>query len=477
MNQQATAQVQQNIVAGSSSGRVLQRQCACGKHTVAGEECAECRQKREGMIQRAAVSAAPTNGVPPIVHDVLASSGQPLDAGTREFMEPRFGHDFSGVRVHTDAKAAESARAVNALAYTVGRDVVFGRGQYAPGTSGGRKLLAHELTHVVQQTNTSTFQKQLTVNSPSDHFEREADTIATQVVSGRNIKIKPSLADAGSPSIQRDLATPLPEAPASAQAELTDEEIRNAIAFNRARYDEANTRLIQDLLGGPVTGVWSQENILAIAATQEQYGLRKDGMVGFETFRFLNNEERLEGLPTSTANCLTSFRVIGPDTPALVRDTPTQCTLSGHFRTASQFSSRCNCSQFQYRQFIRGHFRLERGGVVTDLSGIFSDLPSGNLTPAFQEDGDTTDLPVNYGHRDQPADADPEDHYVDDRLADDQANGCRYRNEDFPGTTLTDCQSGDVYDADINFRGEIQRNGAPVESKFWNAVRGRFVAP
>ena len=84
---------------------ILQRKCACGQHTVAGSECEECRQKREGMMQRSAVSAAPVNSVPPIVHDVLSSSGQPLDAGTRAFMELRFGHDFSQVPVHTDARA------------------------------------------------------------------------------------------------------------------------------------------------------------------------------------------------------------------------------------------------------------------------------------------------------------------------------------------------------------------------------------
>lgn len=131
---------------------VLQRKCACGQHTLAGGECEECRKNREGMIQREAVNAAPVNSVPPIVHEVLSSSGQPLDAGTRAFMGPRFGYDFSQVRVHTDARAAESARAVGALAYTVGGDVVFGTGQYTPGTSKGRRLLAHELTHVVQQT-------------------------------------------------------------------------------------------------------------------------------------------------------------------------------------------------------------------------------------------------------------------------------------------------------------------------------------
>ena len=86
------------------------------------------------------------------IHGVLNSSGQPLDSGTRAYMEPRFGHDFSKIRIHADAKAAESARAINALAYTLGQDVVFGQGQYAPGTSEGRMLLGHELTHVVQQT-------------------------------------------------------------------------------------------------------------------------------------------------------------------------------------------------------------------------------------------------------------------------------------------------------------------------------------
>lgn len=106
------------------------------------------------MMQRKESGAAPSvvhrQSAPPIVHDVLHSSGQPLDPSTLGFMESRFGHDFSGVRVHSDERAADSARAVNALAYTVGRDVVFGAGQYAPGSMAGKRLLAHELTHVVQ---------------------------------------------------------------------------------------------------------------------------------------------------------------------------------------------------------------------------------------------------------------------------------------------------------------------------------------
>jgi|GEM_PF-5150205 len=90
--------------------------------------------------------------VPPIVHTALQSSGQALDPATRGFMEARFGHDFGRVRIHTDTKATEAAQAVNALAFTVGQDVVFGMGQYEPNTSAGKRLLAHELTHVVQQS-------------------------------------------------------------------------------------------------------------------------------------------------------------------------------------------------------------------------------------------------------------------------------------------------------------------------------------
>ena len=86
-----------------------------------------------------------------VVDEARRTPGEPLDAGTRAFMEPRFGHDFSAVRVHADGRAAQSAEAMGALAYTLGTDVVFGAGQYAPATGDGAKLLAHELTHVVQQ--------------------------------------------------------------------------------------------------------------------------------------------------------------------------------------------------------------------------------------------------------------------------------------------------------------------------------------
>jgi hypothetical protein len=86
-----------------------------------------------------------------VVNDVLNSHGQPLDRTTSSYMGSRFGHDFSKVRVHADSRAAEAAEAVNSYAFTFGTDIVFGSGQYSPQTNAGQQLLAHELTHVVQQ--------------------------------------------------------------------------------------------------------------------------------------------------------------------------------------------------------------------------------------------------------------------------------------------------------------------------------------
>ena len=142
----------------TGSPRTLQRKCACGDSIGSAGECEECAKKR-GSLQRAMrnneLGSRGDSLVPPIVHEVLRSRGRPLDLATRAFMEPRFGHNFGNVRVHTDARAAESTRAVNALAYTVGQDVVFREGHYAPETTVGKELLAHELTHAVQQSGRS----------------------------------------------------------------------------------------------------------------------------------------------------------------------------------------------------------------------------------------------------------------------------------------------------------------------------------
>ncbi len=147
-------------------------------------KCDKCRKKKL-LLRRAAVGLGQET-VPPIVHEVLRSPGQPLDVAARAFMEPRFGHDFSRVRIHSDPLAAESAGAVNALAYTVGSDVVFGQGQFRPGTIEGQISLAHELVHTIQQGFVAReipgpiglFDQ----TTPGADAEREADRISNNMI-------------------------------------------------------------------------------------------------------------------------------------------------------------------------------------------------------------------------------------------------------------------------------------------------------
>jgi hypothetical protein len=155
----------------------LQRSCACGQHAVGGE-CEECK-KKTATLQRSSNGSGCPKFAPPIVHEVLRSPGQPLDAPTRTIFEPTFHHDFSHVRVHTDEKAGESAQAVNALAYTVGSDVVFGPGQYQR-TQEGKELLAHELVHVIQQSSGASLHE-ITIGPADSEHEREADAVSREV--------------------------------------------------------------------------------------------------------------------------------------------------------------------------------------------------------------------------------------------------------------------------------------------------------
>jgi hypothetical protein len=133
------------------------------------QRCAGSRDNgKTECLQNTRAGATPALA-PPIVHEVLRSPGQPLDSKTRAFMEPRFGHDFSQVRLHTDQRAGQSARAINALAYTAGHHLVFGPNRYSPTASSSRRLIAHELAHFVQQrfaVNTPVLRRQSEPEKP-----------------------------------------------------------------------------------------------------------------------------------------------------------------------------------------------------------------------------------------------------------------------------------------------------------------------
>lgn len=187
---------------------LLQRKCACGGNPGADGECEACRKKK--LQRKAGAPPIESSGAPaPIVHEVLRTPGQPLDRTTREFMEPRFGCNFANVRVHTDAKAAEAARAACATAFTVGEHIVFSSGQFAPSTAAGLNLIGHELAHTIQQQGLEAG-----TMLPADHrAERAANAAADDAVADRPAtrpleKISPSVArqetddagiDAGAP--------------------------------------------------------------------------------------------------------------------------------------------------------------------------------------------------------------------------------------------------------------------------------------
>jgi hypothetical protein len=117
-------------------------------------KCDACAE--EDTVRRRADGQDGGGPAPASVREVLRSSGRPLDAASRAFFEPRFGYDFSSVRIHTDSAAAQSAQDIGALAYTLGRDIAFAAGQFAPYTAQGRHLMAHELAHTVQQSGAPT---------------------------------------------------------------------------------------------------------------------------------------------------------------------------------------------------------------------------------------------------------------------------------------------------------------------------------
>lgn len=142
-----------------------------------------------------------------------SSPGRPIETETRALMESRFGHDFGRVKVHTDARAAESARSLGASAYTVGSDVVFGAGRYSPGTPKGRRLLAHELAHVVQQRHAGAGTPE-TLNDPSDTAEKGADEAArvygaadSDTESSTRLRDRLRTSSLSRPAIQRAVAT------------------------------------------------------------------------------------------------------------------------------------------------------------------------------------------------------------------------------------------------------------------------------
>ncbi len=162
---------------GGGEGEAVQRACA---------HCDQEKQKEEDVMRKENGGGdASAKAAPAIVSEVLSSgAGQPMDGGTRQFMESRFGQDFSQVRIHTDSRAAESASAIQARAYTSGRDMVFGSGEYQPSSESGQRLLAHELVHVGQQGAIVTAERSIQRDVEGHNADAEKDTDYGEIIMG-----------------------------------------------------------------------------------------------------------------------------------------------------------------------------------------------------------------------------------------------------------------------------------------------------
>lgn len=194
------------------AGNVVQR---CG-----ATPCLACSQDDDrSIMRRRATGSAEPSSLPPVVREALPSSGLPLEPSVRSYFEPRFGRDFSTVRVHTDERAARAADAIDASAFTVGSSIWFGRGMYQPAAASGQRLLAHELAHTIQQHGRTAAQRSLRLGAASDPAEAAADRVADAVLAGNPV---PQTGSGGLVIRRAPKVSPVPNDPSQRSVEMDD---------------------------------------------------------------------------------------------------------------------------------------------------------------------------------------------------------------------------------------------------------------
>jgi hypothetical protein len=392
----------------------------------------EKKEEKPNVQKQEASSPAATTPSPGVTAQLESSSGKgrKLPPKTMREMSNSFGVDFKDVRVHEDSEAVSMNEELQAHAFTHGKDIYFNKGQFDPDSAHGKFLLAHELTHVVQQ-------------------------------------------GAAGEIIQRDLAIE-PTHPDVEEPGLSPAATKEAIQYNKDRYGRDATLLIQDIVGAEGTGNMDEDTIRLIALYQAQNGLKADGMVGPNTFNQLTSELAAEGASPDT--CLNMF-LVNVQTPMELHAAAVAGTANifGNFDIEIRFSPHCDCSRFEYRQFIGGDVTLN--GV--NINNLFGTIPGGGLPGLgnFIEDGNTTVASNGrLGHRNTQPNLAAQNEYLDPSGNIDMQNGCIYRSFDQPGLTSAQANPGDVYVFDIRFFGDILKDGKMVERKFWS-VRERIVIP
>jgi len=222
-------------------------------------KCAACEEEE---LQRKEAAPSAVSAIPSTVHQTLQSLGHSLDGGVQSFMEQRFGYDFSTVRIHDDPLANQSSTDINALAYTHGNHIVFGAGQYRLNTREGKHLLAHELTHVIQQKGDRVYRRRLSEEDKKQHLRSD------------RFKDNPRLQQAfnQSPTMQFGESS---EGVKEIQRALRDLGYQLPISFRKT---------------GDADGIFGSETRGVIKQFQHDNGIDEDGIVGRDTMQALDNK-------------------------------------------------------------------------------------------------------------------------------------------------------------------------------------------
>lgn len=365
-----------------------------------------------------------TSTAPSSVNQVVNQPGAPLSQSVQNNMQRKFGWNFSSVRVHTDSSAAKSASEINANAYTVGNHIAFAQGQYNPKGRSGQRLLAHELTHVVQQSGMTSANRQ--VNSATRDNEEEEE------VQARDQREPSVLSRAPAATLlQRDLAIEPPNPEAEPEA-LTAEEIQEAIDFNNdivTPIGEAGIAHVREVLGvSAQPAVIDADFVNAVLRWQAVQGLDEDGKLGPRTATPLFKEIGAEGGGRGELVSGPRYTPSSTITPPLIGG-----EKNAFFRMRAEFKNDPANKIFASCCEVRQYIRWDSASAAAMNNGIpHRGFPAGLAPNTWIEDRDKYNK--RYGYRSGPrSDPGTFDQYLDTNGIRNQAFGHRYSGSDSPG--------------------------------------------